>query len=62
MRSVPNKPHPGSRADRIRARVLAIPEGFVQTYSGIDPEAPRLVGSTLAKHPPPGNRRAQPVS
>ena len=41
---------PGSRADRIRARVCAIPEGFVQTYGDIDPDSPRLVGRVLAEH------------
>ena len=41
---------PGSRADRIRARVRAIPEGFVQTYGDIDPDSPRLVGRVLAEH------------
>jgi methylated-DNA-protein-cysteine methyltransferase-like protein len=54
MRSVQNKQHPGSRADRILARVRAIPEGFVQTYGEFDPEAPRLVGRMLARHHPTG--------
>ena len=40
-----------SRADRILARVRAIPEGFVSTYGDIDPGAPRLVGRVLATHP-----------
>jgi alkylated DNA nucleotide flippase Atl1 len=40
-----------SRADRILARVRAIPEGFVSTYGDIDPRAPRLVGQVLAGHP-----------
>ncbi len=40
-----------SRAERIIARVRAIPEGFVQTYGDIDPRAPRLVGSVLAALP-----------
>jgi methylated-DNA-protein-cysteine methyltransferase related protein len=54
MKSVQNEQHPGSRADHIRARVRAIPEGFVQTCGDIDPEAPRLVGRILAKHHPTG--------
>jgi alkylated DNA nucleotide flippase Atl1 len=37
-----------ARAERILARVRAIPEGFVQTYGDIDPGAPRLVGHVLA--------------
>jgi len=36
------------RAARILARVRAIPEGSVQTYGDIDPDAPRLVGHVLA--------------
>jgi alkylated DNA nucleotide flippase Atl1/endonuclease/exonuclease/phosphatase family metal-dependent hydrolase len=39
---------PESRADRILARIRAIPEGFVQTYGDVDPRAPRLVGRVLA--------------
>lgn len=54
MRSVQNKQHPGSRVDHIRARVRAIPAGFVQTYGDIDPDAPRLVGRILAQHHPTG--------
>jgi alkylated DNA nucleotide flippase Atl1 len=36
------------RAARIIEQVRAIPEGFVRTYSDIDPRAPRLVGRVLA--------------
>ncbi|MGB7049979.1 MAG: MGMT family protein [Acidimicrobiales bacterium] len=36
------------RAARIIEQVRAIPEGFVRTYSDIDPHAPRLVGRVLA--------------
>ena len=36
------------RAARILARIRAIPEGSVQTYGDIDPDAPRLVGHVLA--------------
>jgi alkylated DNA nucleotide flippase Atl1 len=46
MMSAPADPQ--SRANRIVARVRAIPEGFVQTYGDIDPGAPRLVGHVLA--------------
>lgn len=42
---------PRTRADRILARVRAIPAGFVQTYGDIDPSAPRLVGHVLAHLP-----------
>lgn len=38
-----------SRNARIIERVRAIPEGFVRTYSDIDPGAPRLVGMILAR-------------
>ena len=54
MRSVHNKHHPGPRVDHIRARVRAIPEGFVQPYGDVDAEAPRLVGRILATHHPAG--------
>jgi len=37
-----------SRTARILERVRAIPRGSVQTYSGIDPDAPRVVGRVLA--------------
>ena len=37
-----------ARAERILARIRAIPEGFVRTYADIDPRAPRLVGQVLA--------------
>ena len=36
------------RTARILALVRSIPKGFVQTYSDIDPHAPRLVGRVLA--------------
>lgn len=32
----------------IVTRIRRIPRGSVQTYGGIDPEAPRLVGRVLA--------------
>ena len=37
-----------ARIARILKLVRAIPEGFVQTYGDIDPQAPRLVGHILA--------------
>jgi len=37
-----------AHAARILALVRAIPRGFVQSYSDIDPRAPRLVGHVLA--------------
>lgn len=36
------------RIAMIIRRIRAIPKGFVQTYGGIDPIAPRLVGRVLA--------------
>ena len=46
------RPTPGrgqARTRRILARIRAIPRGSVETYGGIDPVAPRLVGRVLAK-------------
>ena len=37
-----------SRIAGILERIRRIPRGRVQTYGGIDPEAPRLVGRVLA--------------
>lgn len=37
-----------SRIAVILERIRRIPRGRVQTYGGIDPEAPRLVGRVLA--------------
>jgi methylated-DNA-protein-cysteine methyltransferase-like protein len=51
---------PAARAERIIARVRAIPEGFVQTYGDIDPRAPRLVGRVLANLPD-SRARAQSI-
>lgn len=39
------------RASRILKLIRAIPKGFVQTYSDIDPHAPRLVGRILSTGP-----------
>jgi methylated-DNA-protein-cysteine methyltransferase related protein len=36
------------RAQRILARVSAIPPGFVRTYSDCSPGAPRVTGAVLA--------------
>ena len=36
-----------SRAERIIARVRAIPEGFVRAYGDVSPGAPRFAGSVL---------------
>src|SRR3954467_11031625 len=36
------------RAERVRARVRAVPEGFVACYSDLDPHAPRFAGAVLA--------------
>jgi methylated-DNA-protein-cysteine methyltransferase-like protein len=47
--SGPSRPSPSAdRAASILDRVRAIPEGFVQAYSDVDPAAPRLVGRILA--------------
>ena len=43
-----------NRAERILARIRAIPEGFVRTYADIDPAAPRMVGRVLAEVDAPG--------
>jgi methylated-DNA-protein-cysteine methyltransferase related protein len=43
----------GERAQRVLARVRAIPEGFVRTYGDVSPGAPRFAGSVLhACHDP----------
>jgi DNA-3-methyladenine glycosylase II len=39
---------PDAHAERILARVRAVPPGSVRTYGDIDPEAPRVVGRVLA--------------
>jgi alkylated DNA nucleotide flippase Atl1 len=43
-----HEPSSDARTARIVARVRSIPEGFVQTYGDLDPDAPRLVGHVLA--------------
>ena len=37
------------RAERVLARIRRIPRGRVLSYGVIDPEAPRFVGSVLAR-------------
>jgi alkylated DNA nucleotide flippase Atl1 len=37
-----------ARADMVRARVRAIPPGFVRAYGDLDPGAPRFAGAVLA--------------
>ena len=37
------------RAERVLARIRRIPRGSVLSYGVIDPEAPRFVGSVLAR-------------
>ena len=38
---------PNNSAERILARVQAIPVGFVRTYGDISPGAPRVAGAVL---------------
>jgi alkylated DNA nucleotide flippase Atl1 len=46
---------PGSlRAQRVLARVRAIPPGFVRTYGDLSPGAPRFAGAVLASTEEPG--------
>jgi len=37
-----------ARAERVLARVRAIPPGFVRAYGDLDPGAPRFAGAVLA--------------
>jgi len=37
-----------ARAQRVLARVRAIPPGFVRTYGDVSPGAPRFAGSVLS--------------
>lgn len=41
------------RAERILARVRAIPVGFVRTYGDISPGAPRMAGAVLHENDDP---------
>ena len=36
------------RAERVLARIRAIPPGFVRAYSDLDPGAPRFAGAVLS--------------
>jgi methylated-DNA-protein-cysteine methyltransferase related protein len=38
----------GDRAQRVLARIRAIPPGFVRTYGDVSPGAPRFAGSVLS--------------
>jgi alkylated DNA nucleotide flippase Atl1 len=38
----------GPAADRVLARIRAIPEGFVMTYGDVSPGAPRFAGTVLS--------------
>ena len=42
-----------ARAERVRAAVRAIPEGFVRSYGDLDPQAPRFAGAVLASSDDP---------
>lgn len=42
------------RAERILARVRAIPEGFVRAYGDLSPGAPRVAGAVLSATDEPG--------
>ena len=37
-----------TRADRVLARIRAVPEGFVRTYGDVSPGAPRFAGTVLS--------------
>ena len=43
-----------TRAERVIARVRAIPPGFVRTYGDLSPGAPRFAGTVLAGTDEPG--------
>ena len=38
-----------SRADRVIARIRAVPPGFVRAYGDVSPGAPRFAGSVLSQ-------------
>jgi methylated-DNA-protein-cysteine methyltransferase-like protein len=48
---VPRADLDSPRAQRILARVRAIPPGFVRTYGDCSPGAPRVTGAVLAACP-----------
>ena len=39
---------PSSRAERVLARIRAVPPGFVRAYGDVSPGAPRFAGTVLA--------------
>ena len=43
----------GDRAQRVLARIRAIPPGFVRTYGDVSPGAPRFAGSVLSAYHDP---------
>ena len=43
-----------TRAERVLARIRAIPEGFVRTYGDVSPGAPRFTGTVLSACDDPG--------
>jgi alkylated DNA nucleotide flippase Atl1 len=43
----------GDRAERVLARIRAIPPGFVRTYGDVSPGAPRFAGSVLSAYHDP---------
>ena len=43
-----------TRAEKVIARVRAIPPGFVRTYGDLSPGAPRFAGTVLAGTDEPG--------
>jgi alkylated DNA nucleotide flippase Atl1 len=43
----------GERAEKVLARIRAIPPGFVRTYGDVSPGAPRFAGSVLSAHHDP---------
>jgi alkylated DNA nucleotide flippase Atl1 len=42
------------RAEAVRDRVRAVPEGFVRTYGDVSPGAPRFAGTVLFECDDPG--------
>ena len=38
----------GQRAERVLARIRAVPPGFVRTYGDVSPGAPRFAGAVLS--------------
>lgn len=38
-----------TRTDKVKARILATPPGFVRTYGDVSPGAPRFAGTVLSR-------------